>query len=85
VLHASGSLDALPPFRGRFTRSGPSRHTFDVSTGLDGIALASIRAPKGVKFRVTEAMATVCGQRTTYFTVRRIKGFGKFVLSVSRP
>jgi hypothetical protein len=72
-------------FSGRFTRSGPTRHTFEVSTGLDGIATASVRAPKGARFRVTEAMATVCGQRTTYFTVRRVKGFGKFVLTVSRP
>jgi hypothetical protein len=72
-------------FSGRFTRTGPTRHTFEVSTGLDGVATASVRAPKGAKFRVTEAMATVCGQRTTYFTVRRVKGFGKFVLTVSRP
>jgi hypothetical protein len=72
-------------FSGRFTRTGPTRHTFEVSTGLDGIATASVRAPTGAKFRVTEAMATVCGQRRTYFTVRRVKGFGKFVLTVSRP
>ena len=42
-------------------------------------------AAKGARFRVTQTMATVCGQRITYFTVRRVKGFGKFVLSVSRP
>jgi hypothetical protein len=71
-------------FSGRFTRTGPTRHTFEASTGLDGIATASVRAPKGAKFRVTEAMATVCGQRRTYFTVRRVKGFGTFVLTVSR-
>lgn len=72
-------------YRGRFTLRGPNRHTFEVSTGLDGIATASVRAPKGAKFRVTESMATVCGQRIMYFTVRRVKGFGTFVLSVSRP
>jgi hypothetical protein len=72
-------------YRGRFTRSGPARHTFDVATGFDGVATASVRAPKGAQFRVTDAMATVCGQRTTYFTVRRVKGFGRFELVVSRP
>lgn len=72
-------------YRGRFTPGGPSRQSFEVATGLDGIATAIVRAPKGAKFRVTQSMATVCGQRITYFTVRRVKGFGKFVLSVSRP
>jgi hypothetical protein len=72
-------------YRGRFTPGGPNRHSFEVATGLDGIATASVRAPNGAKFRVTQSMATVCGQRITYFTVRRVKGFGKFVLSVSRP
>lgn len=71
--------------RGRFTRSGPGRHTFSVSTELDGIASAIVRAPKGATFRVTQAMATVCGQRTTYFTVRRVRGYGRFVLVVTRP
>ena len=72
-------------YRGRFKRGGPSRHTFSVSTGLDGIATASVRAPKGSKFRVTQVMTTVCGARTTDFTVRRVKGFGRFDLVVSRP
>ena len=72
-------------YRGRFTRAGPSRLTFDVSTALDGIATASVRAPKGARFRVSQTMSTVCGQRTTYFTVRRVKGFGRFELVVSRP
>jgi hypothetical protein len=72
-------------YRGRFTPGSPNRHGFEVATGLDGTATASVRAPKGAKFRVTQSMATVCGQRITYFTVRRVKGFGKFVLSVSRP
>jgi len=72
-------------YRGRFTRAGPSRLSFDVSTALDGIATASVRAPKGARFRVSQSMSTVCGQRTTYFTVRRVKGFGRFELVVSRP
>jgi hypothetical protein len=72
-------------YRGRFSPGGPNRYGFEVSTGLDGIASASVRAPKGARFRVTESAATVCGQRRTYFTVRRVKGFGTFVLSVSRP
>ena len=72
-------------YRGRFTPGGPSRRTFEVSTPLDGIATASIRAAKGVTVRVTQSTATVCGQRTTYFTVRRLKGFGSFELVASRP
>jgi hypothetical protein len=72
-------------FRGRFTRMGPSQHTLEVTTELDGIATASVRASKGTKVRVMKSMATVCGQRTTYFTVRRVKGFGGFELSVARP
>lgn len=72
-------------YRGRFTRAGPSRLSFDVPTALDGIATASVRAPKGARFRVSQSMSTVCGQRTTYFTVRRVKGFGRFELVVSRP
>jgi hypothetical protein len=72
-------------YRGRFTRTGPTRLTFDVSTALDGVATARIRAPKGARFRLTESLSTVCGQRTTYFTVRRLKGFGRFELVVSRP
>lgn len=72
-------------YRGRFTRGGPNRRTFEVSTQLDGIANASIRGAKGVTARLTQSMATVCGQRTTYFTVRRLKGFGRFELVVSRP
>jgi len=72
-------------FRGRFTRGGPNRHMFEVSTTLDGVATASVRASKGARFRVTQTMATVCGQRTTYFVVRRVKGFGRFELVVSRP
>ena len=73
-------------YRGRFTRRGPTRLTFDVSTTLDGVATASIRAPKGARFHLTESSPSmVCGQRTTYFTVRRLKGFGRFELVVSRP
>jgi len=72
-------------FRGRFTRGGPSRHMFEVSTTLDGVATASVRASRGARFLVTQTMATVCGQRTTYFIVRRVKGFGRFELLVSRP
>jgi hypothetical protein len=72
-------------FRGRFTRAGPNRHMFEVSTALDGVATASVRGSKGARFRVTQTMATVCGQRTTYFVVRRVKGFGRFELVVSRP
>jgi hypothetical protein len=72
-------------YRGRFTRMRPSQHTFEVTTELDGIATASVRASEGTKVRVMKSMATVCGQRTTYFTVRRVKGFGRFELSVARP
>ena len=72
-------------YRGRFTRRGPNRHTFSVATGLDGDLAARVRAPRGVRFRVTNAFTTVCGQRTTDFTVRRVKGFGSFTLVVSRP
>ncbi len=79
------TMHTTATFRGRFTPGGPNRQSFEVATGLDGIATASVRAPMGAKFRVTQSMATICGQRITYFTVRRVKGFGKFVLSVSRP
>jgi hypothetical protein len=72
-------------YRGRFTRAGPSRLSFDVPTALDGVVTASVRGPKRTRFRLTHTSATVCGQRTTYFTVRRVKGFGSFELVVSRP
>jgi hypothetical protein len=72
-------------YRGRFTRTGPSRLSFDVPTALDGVVTASVRGPKRTRFQLTHTSATVCGQRTTYFTVRRVKGFGHFELVVSRP
>ena len=72
-------------YRGRFTRRGPSRIGFDVVTDLDGVATASVRASKGAKVRVSATLSTVCGERMTSFTVRRVKGFGPFTLTVSRP
>jgi hypothetical protein len=72
-------------YPGRFKRGGANTRTFAVPTSLDGTATASVRAPKGTSFRVTKSQTTVCGQRTTSFTVRRVKGFGSFRLFVSRP
>jgi hypothetical protein len=86
-------LDATQPwtanstvtYAGRLTSGGPSTRTFTASTTLDGTVSASVRSPKGASFRVTESQRTVCGERTTTFTVRRLRGFGNFRLFVSRP
>jgi hypothetical protein len=72
-------------YAGRFRPGGPRTRTFAVSTPLDGVVTANVRASKGSSFRVTKAQTTVCGQRTTNVTVRRFRGFGGFRLSVSRP
>jgi hypothetical protein len=77
---ANGSASYL----GRFSRSGPSTRTFAVSTPLDGTVSASVRSPKGPSFRLTKAHTTVCGARRTNLTVRRVKGYGRFRLFVSR-
>jgi hypothetical protein len=72
-------------YPGRFRRGGGGTRTFAVSTPLDGTASASVRSPKGASFRVAKAQTRVCGERTTNFTVRRVKGYGRFRLFVSRP
>jgi hypothetical protein len=72
-------------YPGRFRRGGSSVRTFTVSTALDGLTSASVRSPKGTSFRVTKPQTTVCGERTTTVTVRRLKGYGSFRLFVSRP
>jgi hypothetical protein len=85
--------DALSPWTTPTTVSYPSSfrrgrsnlRTFEVPTPLDGTARASIRAPKGTSFRLSKAPTTVCGERTTTFSVRRVNGFGSFRLFVSRP
>jgi hypothetical protein len=44
-----------------------------------------VSAAKGRSFRLKAASVTVCGERTTNFTVRRVKGYGSFRLFVLRP
>jgi hypothetical protein len=83
---------AAPPrtFAGTFTARGPSTRMYLVPTPYDGTLTASLQAPPGAAFRISVAglptsRGTVCGQRTTRVVVTRVRGTGRFTLTVQAP
>jgi hypothetical protein len=83
---------APPPrtFAGTFTARGPSTRTYLVPTRYDGMLTASLQAPPRTAFRISVAglptrRGTVCGQRTTRVVVTRVRGNGRFTLTVQAP
>jgi hypothetical protein len=83
--------------KGRFKRRGRSERTRRVKLPLDGALTASVKTTGTLKATVSLAAPDaklgpsttlgyeVCGARAATFTVHRVRGRGKFTLTVLRP
>jgi hypothetical protein len=76
----------LTTLTGSFARSSSARtKTFTVPTPLDGQLAVGVKSARTAVVRATASTSSVCGQRSVRVTVSRVKGYGAFTLSVSRP
>jgi hypothetical protein len=76
----------LTTLKGSFAKGSTAKtKTFTVATPLDGQLAVGVRSARTGVVRATASTTSVCGQRSVGVTVRRVKGYGAFTLSVSRP